>query len=137
MPILNPIEIDKVIDFVIIIIISIIKIKIIIIIIITTLNIVTSSHHLEDPVNVLSGSYVVHGGLGTRPYEVVHGSDYFSHLVFGYDSVAIEVVQIESPQQLLLDRPAGQHRQSGHEFLVGIGKGWCMNKRGWKGNKTN
>ena len=73
--------------------------------------------YLEDPVDVLHGGVWSDDGLGVLAHQVVYGRDDFEQLLAGDDSVAVDVVQTERPQQLLVDTAARQHRQTRHELL--------------------
>lgn len=75
--------------------------------------------YLKYPVNFILDGVIVDAGLGDFPHEVVDGANDISHLLTRDESVAVDIIQRESPAQLLVQRPPGQDRQSLNEILAG------------------
>lgn len=72
---------------------------------------------MEEHIHLLLNRVVVYTGLGEFTHEVVHSRNDVCHLGARDAPVPIDVVQIERPPYLLVQRASGEDGETLHEIL--------------------
>jgi len=72
---------------------------------------------LEDAVDVLVNGRAGDAGTGVPTHQRVDRRDDARHLRLADGAVAVDVVQVERPAQLVVETSTSNHRQTHHEVL--------------------
>lgn len=78
-------------------------------------------HFLEEVLHVLPGCFLPHGWVGVFAHHVVDGLHDVQHFLFGDTAIFVQVIEVESPVQAIINGAPKDGGQPRHKVLEADG----------------